>query len=174
MGHIFHGELHVGVDSGRFLTPFIQTLASLASQRSNCMKRRVGAILVRCKQLISAGGQPKLTDFRQQNPCHRVSTICRSQRNRGVNNRTILYRYNGTPRGLTNCNEGRHSLAYSIAVCLAWLIFAKVAAHGVMVKPRVEKPWMSACAFTQKKMRCSKRAENELEMEQYYTVIRMS
>jgi dCMP deaminase len=29
----------------------------------------------------------------------------------------IGYRYNGTPRGLTNCNEGRHSLAYSIKAC---------------------------------------------------------
>ncbi|THH13476.1 hypothetical protein EW146_g6744 [Bondarzewia mesenterica] len=45
------------------------TLASLASMRSNCMKRRVGAILVR-------------------------------------NNRILATGYNGTPRGLKNCNEG--------------------------------------------------------------------
>jgi len=45
------------------------TLASLASHRSNCMKRRVGAILVR-------------------------------------NNRIVATGYNGTPRGLLNCNEG--------------------------------------------------------------------
>ncbi|KAI0652103.1 cytidine deaminase-like protein [Trametes meyenii] len=49
-------------------TYFMQ-LASLASQRSNCMKRRVGAILVRNKRVVSTG-------------------------------------YNGTPRGLKNCNEG--------------------------------------------------------------------
>ncbi|KAJ3534734.1 hypothetical protein NM688_g7088 [Phlebia brevispora] len=49
-------------------TYFMQ-LASLASLRSNCMKRRVGAILVRNKRILSTG-------------------------------------YNGTPRGLTNCNEG--------------------------------------------------------------------
>ncbi|KAK7694966.1 hypothetical protein QCA50_002154 [Cerrena zonata] len=49
-------------------TYFMQ-LASLASLRSNCMKRRVGAILVR-------------------------------------NNRILATGYNGTPRGLTNCNEG--------------------------------------------------------------------
>ncbi|KAG8828462.1 Deoxycytidine monophosphate (dCMP) deaminase [Serendipita sp. 399] len=48
---------------------YFMTLASLASQRSNCMKRRVGAILVR-------------------------------------NNRILATGYNGTPRGLTNCNEG--------------------------------------------------------------------
>ncbi|KAM5530745.1 hypothetical protein V8D89_015605 [Ganoderma adspersum] len=49
-------------------TYFMQ-LASLASHRSNCMKRRVGAILVRNKRIVSTG-------------------------------------YNGTPRGVKNCNEG--------------------------------------------------------------------
>ncbi|RPD81889.1 hypothetical protein L226DRAFT_564537 [Lentinus tigrinus ALCF2SS1-7] len=48
---------------------YFMELAALASQRSNCMKRRVGAILVRNKRVVSTG-------------------------------------YNGTPRGLTNCNEG--------------------------------------------------------------------
>ncbi|GJE99640.1 cytidine deaminase-like protein [Phanerochaete sordida] len=48
---------------------YFMRLASLASLRSNCMKRRVGAILVRHKRILSTG-------------------------------------YNGTPRGLTNCNEG--------------------------------------------------------------------
>ena len=45
------------------------TLASLASHRSNCMKRRVGCVLVHNARIISTG-------------------------------------YNGTPRGLVNCNEG--------------------------------------------------------------------
>ncbi|PFH49687.1 hypothetical protein AMATHDRAFT_147169 [Amanita thiersii Skay4041] len=48
---------------------YFMTLACLASRRSNCMKRRVGAVLVR-------------------------------------NNRVIATGYNGTPRGLLNCNEG--------------------------------------------------------------------
>ncbi|CCG82754.1 Deoxycytidylate deaminase [Taphrina deformans PYCC 5710] len=48
---------------------YFMQLASLASLRSNCMKRRVGCVLVRNKRVISTG-------------------------------------YNGTPRGLTNCNEG--------------------------------------------------------------------
>ena len=48
---------------------YFMQLASLASHRSNCMKRRVGCVLVREKRVISTG-------------------------------------YNGTPRGLTNCNEG--------------------------------------------------------------------
>lgn len=52
-----------------FKPSFSQTLASLASRRSNCMKRRVGAILVRENRVLGTG-------------------------------------YNGTPRGLKNCNEG--------------------------------------------------------------------
>lgn len=48
---------------------YFMELASLASLRSNCMKRRVGAILVRKSRILATG-------------------------------------YNGTPRGLTNCNEG--------------------------------------------------------------------
>ncbi|KAF9245812.1 cytidine deaminase-like protein [Melanogaster broomeanus] len=48
---------------------YFMTLADLASQRSNCMKRRVGAILVRENRIVATG-------------------------------------YNGTPRGVTNCNEG--------------------------------------------------------------------
>ncbi|KPI39427.1 Deoxycytidylate deaminase [Cyphellophora attinorum] len=48
---------------------YFMTLASLASLRSNCMKRRVGCVLVSNSRIISTG-------------------------------------YNGTPRNLTNCNEG--------------------------------------------------------------------
>ncbi|KZT05841.1 uncharacterized protein LAESUDRAFT_737177 [Laetiporus sulphureus 93-53] len=48
---------------------YFMQLASLASRRSNCMKRRVGAILVRNERILATG-------------------------------------YNGTPRGLANCNEG--------------------------------------------------------------------
>ncbi|KAJ5123453.1 Deoxycytidylate deaminase, partial [Penicillium atrosanguineum] len=48
---------------------YFMQLASLAAQRSNCMKRRVGCVLVRERRVISTG-------------------------------------YNGTPRNLTNCNEG--------------------------------------------------------------------
>lgn len=48
---------------------YFMTLATLAAQRSNCMKRRVGAILVRDNRILATG-------------------------------------YNGTSRGLKNCNEG--------------------------------------------------------------------
>lgn len=48
---------------------YFMRLAGLAALRSNCMKRRVGCVLVRDKSVIATG-------------------------------------YNGTPRGLSNCNEG--------------------------------------------------------------------
>ncbi|SAL95233.1 hypothetical protein [Absidia glauca] len=48
---------------------YFMHLADLAARRSNCMKRRVGCILVKDSRVIATG-------------------------------------YNGTPRGLTNCNEG--------------------------------------------------------------------
>ncbi|KAH9951031.1 cytidine deaminase-like protein [Amylocystis lapponica] len=70
--------LHDHLDELNLLNPerlrpgwdaYFMQLASLASHRSNCMKRRVGAILVRNKRIVATG-------------------------------------YNGTPRGLVNCNEG--------------------------------------------------------------------
>ena len=48
---------------------YFMQLSSLAALRSNCMKRRVGCVVVREKRVISTG-------------------------------------YNGTPRGMLNCNEG--------------------------------------------------------------------
>ena len=71
-------ELHVAIDDLDLLDEsrlrpswdqYFMQLASLAAQRSNCMKRRVGAVLVREKRVLSTG-------------------------------------YNGTPRGLKNCNHG--------------------------------------------------------------------
>ena len=67
---------------------YFMTLASLASLRSNCMKRRVGCVLVHNSRIISTG-------------------------------------YNGTPRNLTNCNEGgcarcnsANSGGVSLSTCL--------------------------------------------------------
>lgn len=71
-------DLHDHLDSLNILSAerlrprwdcYFMTLADLASQRSNCMKRRVGAILVRENRIVATG-------------------------------------YNGTPRGVKNCNEG--------------------------------------------------------------------
>ena len=48
---------------------YFMNIAKVASLRSNCMKRKVAAVIVKDKRIISTG-------------------------------------YNGTPRGITNCNEG--------------------------------------------------------------------
>lgn len=48
---------------------YFMKLAELAAMRSNCMKRRVGCVLVRDRRVVATG-------------------------------------YNGTPRGIANCNEG--------------------------------------------------------------------
>lgn len=71
-------DLYTHLDELQLLDPnclrpdwdnYFMMLASHASMRSNCMKRRVGAILVRENRIVATG-------------------------------------YNGTPRGLMNCNEG--------------------------------------------------------------------
>lgn len=69
-------------------TYFMQ-LAALASLRSNCMKRRVGAILVRNKRILSTG---YVGVSQTSSNCSHLPSLSVS--------------YNGTPRGLTNCNEG--------------------------------------------------------------------
>lgn len=48
---------------------YFMEIAQVVARRSSCIKRRIGAIIVRDKQILSTG-------------------------------------YNGTPRGITNCNEG--------------------------------------------------------------------
>ena len=65
-----------------------QTLASLASMRSNCMKRRVGAILVRNKRIVATGYISIFTP---------LSLYI---------NMSPFSSYNGTPLGLKNCNQG--------------------------------------------------------------------
>lgn len=67
---------------------YFMRLADLAALRSNCMKRRVGAVIVRKSRVVATG-------------------------------------YNGTPRHLTNCNEGGcprcnngQGLGASLSTCL--------------------------------------------------------
>jgi dCMP deaminase len=90
------GEFHLYLDAldllnSEHLRPswdaYFMTLASLASRRSNCMKRRVGAVLVRDNRVIATGWVTVLQCLRLH-PEHHLNS------------------YNGTPRGLKNCNEG--------------------------------------------------------------------
>ncbi|KAF9961473.1 Deoxycytidine monophosphate (dCMP) deaminase [Mortierella alpina] len=59
---------------------YFMYLANLAARRSNCMKRRVGCVLVRDKRVIATG-------------------------------------YNGTPKNLTNCNNGGCSRCNQATPC---------------------------------------------------------
>ncbi|TXT13768.1 hypothetical protein VHUM_01135 [Vanrija humicola] len=54
---------------------YFMTLASLASHRSNCMKRRVGALLVRSKRIVSTGynGTPRGTRNCNEGGCPRCN-----------------------------------------------------------------------------------------------------
>ncbi|OWT41590.1 dCMP deaminase [Cryptococcus neoformans] len=58
---------------------YFMTLASLASERSNCMKRRVGALLVRSKRILSTGynGTPRGTRNCNQGGCSRCNGSAR-------------------------------------------------------------------------------------------------
>ncbi|KAJ2639797.1 Deoxycytidine monophosphate (dCMP) deaminase [Coemansia sp. RSA 1286] len=64
---------HIDLTNGERIRPswdtYFMLLSELASHRANCMKRKVGCILVKDNQIIATG-------------------------------------YNGTPKGITNCNEG--------------------------------------------------------------------
>ncbi|OCF72058.1 dCMP deaminase [Kwoniella mangroviensis CBS 8886] len=58
---------------------YFMTLASLASHRSNCMKRRVGALLVRSKRILSTGynGTPRGTKNCNMGGCRRCNGSAR-------------------------------------------------------------------------------------------------
>ncbi|WWD01613.1 hypothetical protein V866_008558 [Kwoniella sp. B9012] len=58
---------------------YFMTLASLASHRSNCMKRRVGALLVRSKRILSTGynGTPRGTKNCNMGGCWRCNGSAR-------------------------------------------------------------------------------------------------
>ena len=88
MGFLLYGRVCLVLFNATHDTP-IQTLASLASMRSNCMKRRVGAILVRNKRIVATG---YICSLYHLVSIYHYITFCSS--------------YNGTPLGLTNCNEG--------------------------------------------------------------------
>ncbi|MBM3333943.1 dCMP deaminase family protein [Candidatus Sumerlaeota bacterium] len=57
---------------------YFMNVARVTSSRSNCLSRRVGAVIVKDRQIVSTG-------------------------------------YNGTPKGITNCNEGGCPRCWSMA-----------------------------------------------------------
>ena len=73
MAHLHASLRSLSLSNDQRLRPswdqYFMQLADLAAQRSNCMKRRVGCVVIRDKRVVSTG-------------------------------------YNGTPRNVTNCNQG--------------------------------------------------------------------
>jgi deoxycytidylate deaminase len=111
---------------------YFMQLADLASHRSNCMKRRVGCVLVREKRVISTG-------------------------------------YNGTPRGLQNCNEGGCKF---YGECNDDRSYKQV--HDATLRLVEVLHLIHACVFMQRKTPYSKQAEKESERDQFYIVTRKS
>lgn len=82
-----HDQLHAALDALNLVNTerlrpswdqYFMQLASLAAQRSNCMKRRVGCVLVREKRVISTGynGTPRNLRNCNEGGCeHRVNDI---------------------------------------------------------------------------------------------------
>ncbi|KAF9960637.1 Deoxycytidine monophosphate (dCMP) deaminase [Mortierella alpina] len=67
---------------------YFMYLANLAARRSNCMKRRVGCVLVRDKRVIATG-------------------------------------YNGTPKNLTNCNNGGCCAIKIVQVGISQVVYSE-------------------------------------------------
>ena len=93
---------------------YFMRLASLAAQRSNCMKRRVGCVLIREKRVISTG-------------------------------------YNGTPRGIRNCNQG--GCESEPRWCCPRSSDQRKARDATMVTA-LASVWQRACASMPKRMHC--------------------
>ncbi|KAF9305771.1 Deoxycytidine monophosphate (dCMP) deaminase [Mortierella antarctica] len=81
---LWHALESLDITNPNLLRPswdsYFMYLANLAARRSNCMKRRVGCVLVREKRVIATG-------------------------------------YNGTPKNLTNCNDGGCSRCNAATPC---------------------------------------------------------
>ncbi|KDN52617.1 hypothetical protein K437DRAFT_254018 [Tilletiaria anomala UBC 951] len=104
---------------------YFVSLCTLASLRSNCMKRRVGAVLVRNNRVLSTG-------------------------------------YNGTPRGLRNCNEG------GCARCNGRLVQSKkpgaatLQQEGAMEEEEQEQPQVPKSGVSLDECLCLHAEENAL------------
>ena len=112
---------------------YFMQLASFAAQRSNCMKRRVGCVLIRERRIISTG-------------------------------------YNGTPRGIRNCNEGGcESRPHLIRVTYS-LTHDKV--QDVMTDMDPVLVLRLVSAFMQRRMLCSKLGGSGFRTVQHCIAIR--
>lgn len=103
---------------------YFMNIAHVAAKRSNCSRRRVAAVIVKNKQIISTG-------------------------------------YNGTPRGIINCNEGgclrcnsTVKSGYGLAECLCCHAeenaIVQAAKHGIGVDGAILYTTYSPCLICAK------------------------
>lgn len=109
---------------------YFLSLCNLASLRSNCMKRRVGAVLVSANRILATG-------------------------------------YNGTPSGLTNCNQGgcprcNNTLAIDDADSPPPTVPGSTAAQGVRPTAALQRGKSSACGQNLEECLCLHAEENAL------------
>ena len=108
IGHLHEALRNLDLANEQRLRPhwdqYFMQLASLAAQRSNCMKRRVGCVLVREKRVISTGynGTPRnlkncseggcqfSKDRVEGGPLNHLGTRCNAGHGAGVNLSTCL------------------------------------------------------------------------------------
>ena len=104
-------------------------LAVLASQRSNCMKRRVGAVLVRDNRVLSTG------QGIHPNKLKHTLIMCN--------------RYNGTPRGLPNCNQGgcRHCNGTTFSVGIPYECVCLHAEENALLEAGRERVGQNAVLY---------------------------
>lgn len=121
---------------------YFMNIAKVVALRSNCIKRKVAAVIVKDKRIISTG-------------------------------------YNGTPRGITNCNDGGcprcnsmtasgHGLDECICSHAEENAITQAAYHGVSIKDSVIYVTFSPC------LTCSKMVINsgivEVVYNQHYSI----
>ncbi len=103
---------------------YFMSMAQVAATRSNCIKRRIGAIIVREKQIISTG-------------------------------------YNGTPKGITNCDEGGcprcwgfgesgHGLGECICVHAEENAIVQAACNGISIQNSTLYSTFCPCSYCAK------------------------
>jgi dCMP deaminase len=75
---VSHGPLHLGQDEGRRQTwdEYFLSLAAAASSRSTCVRRKVGAVIVRDRHIVSTGynGGPSGYPHCDEGGCPRADT----------------------------------------------------------------------------------------------------
>ncbi|MCX7015515.1 MAG: dCMP deaminase family protein, partial [Candidatus Sumerlaeota bacterium] len=103
---------------------YFMAIAEVASTRSNCIKRRVGAIIVKDKQIVSTG-------------------------------------YNGTPKGIKNCDEGGcprcwdfsqsgHSLDECLCVHAEENAIVQAACNGISIQGSTVYSTFCPCSYCAK------------------------